>query len=110
MLFRRLSGGVTRTSWRDSTNSRTRKWNYYSRTSWPKSRRAMSSNSKENIALSTHEKRALLAELLRKKGEIPKAFPVSFAQQRLWFLDQMEPNNPFYNIVTAVRLRGRLDV
>src|SRR5205085_3112556 len=24
--------------------------------------------------------------------------------------DQMEPNNPFYNIVTAVRLRGRLDV
>ncbi|UKO95748.1 non-ribosomal peptide synthetase [Nostoc sp. UHCC 0870] len=40
----------------------------------------------------------------------PQTFPVSFAQQRLWVLAQLEPDNPFYNMFKAVRLQGRLDI
>ena len=36
--------------------------------------------------------------------------PLSFAQQRLWFLDRLAPDNPFYNMFGAVRLTGALDL
>src|SRR5262245_34209502 len=38
------------------------------------------------------------------------SLPLSFAQQRLWFLDQLLPANPFYNIPAALRLTNPLNV
>jgi len=35
--------------------------------------------------------------------------PLSFAQQRLWILDRLDPGNPAYNLPAAVRLKGALD-
>ncbi|MEN3329818.1 MAG: hypothetical protein V7638_4625, partial [Acidobacteriota bacterium] len=37
-------------------------------------------------------------------------FPVSFAQQRLLFLDQLEPGSPFYNVPLAISIKGDLNV
>ncbi|QIR36059.1 amino acid adenylation domain-containing protein [Tolypothrix sp. PCC 7910] len=37
-------------------------------------------------------------------------FPVSFAQQRLWFFDQLIPNNTLYNVPTVIRLTGSLNL
>lgn len=73
------------------------------------------------IAELSPEERALLEERLREKGtavaeaEIPRRegagpAPLSFAQQRLWFLDQLEPGNAFYNTSRAMVLVGRMDV
>jgi amino acid adenylation domain-containing protein/non-ribosomal peptide synthase protein (TIGR01720 family) len=68
------------------------------------------------------KKRELLARLLKERGILgpagdavvrrpnPEAIPLSFAQQRLWFLDQLEPESPRYNAFTAFRLEGALHV
>jgi hypothetical protein len=72
----------------------------------------------------TPEQLAALALLLRKEvgGSESKKIedrpivpvtregrlPLSFAQERLWFIDQLEPGGSMYNIPSALRVRGEL--
>ena len=70
----------------------------------------------------SRKKRAVLEALLREQGigdakaqRIPRRTvsgpaPLSFAQQRMWFLDQLEPESPLYNIHMGVTLSGPLNV
>jgi hypothetical protein len=76
----------------------------------------------EHIVGLSDAKRALLELQLSRRypkksatQRIPRlanrqAIPLSFAQQRLWFLDQLEPGSPVYNENVAVRILGRLNV
>jgi len=36
--------------------------------------------------------------------------PLSLAQQRLWFLNQLDPDSPVYNIGAVLRMKGKIDV
>ncbi len=68
------------------------------------------------------KKRALLEKLMQEEGldsssqqsitriEHNGVAPMSFSQDRLWFLNQMQPESPVYNFPTAVRLIGALQV
>jgi amino acid adenylation domain-containing protein len=49
------------------------------------------------------------AHSIRRRPAGAEPPPLSFAQQRLWFLDRLVPNSPFYNVPVAARIRAPLD-
>ncbi len=64
---------------------------------------------------------AIRVEAARRSGPVSPAppllpvpregpLPLSFAQQRLWFIDQLEPGSPLYNLPSALRVEGPLDI
>ncbi|KJH70631.1 non-ribosomal peptide synthetase [Aliterella atlantica] len=55
------------------------------------------------------EKKAI-AQAISPVATSINEYPLSFAQQRLWFFDQLEPGNPFYNMAIAARLTGSANI
>ncbi|HKS10135.1 MAG TPA: amino acid adenylation domain-containing protein [Pyrinomonadaceae bacterium] len=71
----------------------------------------MPNDAKHIAELSPTERAALVARLKQQRAAARAAahYPLSFAQQRLWFLEQLEPDGP-YKVPAAFRLRGPLNV
>ena len=70
----------------------------------------MNDRSERFAGLSSGDKRELLARLLEKRAAGTVTAPISYAQQRLWFLQQLAPSSAFYNMPVVLRLRFGLDV
>ncbi|PYP82534.1 MAG: non-ribosomal peptide synthetase, partial [Blastocatellia bacterium AA13] len=81
----------------------------------------MTRKQKSNLKLSS-KKQALLDSLIRREGlestgsqKIPARgardrTALSFAQKALWFINQLEPDNPVYNDYFSLRIKGRINV
>ncbi|HSG39439.1 MAG TPA: amino acid adenylation domain-containing protein, partial [Thermoanaerobaculia bacterium] len=72
-------------------------------------RRLFEVSTVESLAAELEGLGAAVAPPLRpvdRSGDLP----MSFAQERLWFLDRLEPGSPLYNLPVAARLAGPLDV
>ncbi|WP_164002944.1 non-ribosomal peptide synthetase, partial [Pyxidicoccus caerfyrddinensis] len=59
--------------------------------------------------MTSEQKRSRLADLLRGKARQSRRAPLSFAQERLWFLDQLEPGSPAFNMPFTLELTGDVD-
>ncbi|MEH2088950.1 amino acid adenylation domain-containing protein [Nostoc sp.] len=73
--------------------------------------RDLLAKNKAELILLLHDKNADTdTDLPLIKTERPQNLPLSFAQERLWLLNQLEPDNPFYNEQATLKLHGKLNV
>jgi amino acid adenylation domain-containing protein len=70
----------------------------------------MSTVSIDVADLSPDQKRELLAAMLEEGRNKRRSFPLSFAQQRLWLVDQLAPGSASYNVSGALSLLGQLKI
>src|SRR5919202_2750892 len=49
------------------------------------------------------------AQIVSSNSHKKEISPLSFEQERMWFLEQLEPGNPAYNIRGAIQIKGRLN-
>ncbi len=61
-------------------------------------------------ALARGERQERLRRMLLEQMSRTRTAPVSFAQERLWFLDRLQPGSALYNVPAALRLSGALSV
>ncbi|MEO1765602.1 MAG: condensation domain-containing protein, partial [Cyanobacteria bacterium J06629_18] len=76
----------------------------------------------EQLAKLSPEQRKLFKRRLQERGivipennqisprESGDELPLSFAQQRLWFIQQLEPESSTYNVPSALKLKGKLNI
>jgi amino acid adenylation domain-containing protein len=74
----------------------------------------LSDKKRQLLELMLAERKAQKQQQRGAAGEFPRAdrsqpLPLSYAQQRLWFLNRLDPASPAYNIPAAVYLVGPLD-
>src|SRR5437763_8977452 len=62
------------------------------------------------LRLRKEAKEALEVALIPRGENLENAYPLSFAQQRIWFLDRLDPDSALYNIPISLRLVGSLNI
>lgn len=69
----------------------------------------MKTHSQQTQLASIDEKRALLAQLLRRSQDAPVTMPLSYGQKALYFLHLSDPGSPAYHVAFTARFRSPVD-
>jgi hypothetical protein len=75
----------------------------------PEKREVLLRRLQEQKRLQEHHEEPAQAPIHPRNKEV-QTLPLSFAQEQLWFLDQLAPGNPTYIIPEALRLKGPLNL